>query len=333
MPRGKPPEGITIGFLGTGEMEADPATDLIEEFLNESIKPDEPAKFIFPLTQDEFSDSLAGLADMARKSKIRYEVITNAEDKKRRAFTTIAQGSAHQWMATDVFTQMETLLVEAPRSVLFVLWDEKRDDELQAIVGKFIDAEIQVMDLTNNLAVVGVEGDEGEAPDEAEEEEAGEEPDLDVEAEAEDEDEAEEPVADDTAAYTRAQMEKMSHADVKAIAVGMDLPPRKEREKMIVAILEKQGTPEVAAEAPVRSQAVPVGPVDDHAPLLDLTGLRDILDEFGSRFFMGLDEWLTKFSEAAEGFAFNVKPEEPMDVEEPEEAPRVRRLSRTPRAG
>lgn len=318
-------------------MEADPATDLIEEFLNESIKPDEPAKFIFPLTQDEFSDSLAGLADMARKSKIRYEVITNAEDKKRRAFTQIASSSAHQWMATDVFTQMETLLVEAPRAVLFVLWDEKRDDELLGIVGKFIDAEIQVLDLTNNLAVVGVEGESEETSDgEPDEEEAGEEPDLDVEAEAADvdEDEAEEPGDAEAVFYTRAQMEKMSHADVKAIAVGMDLPPRKEREKMIVAILEKQGTPEAPVEAPVRSQAVTVGPVDDHAPMIDLNGLRDILDEFGSRFFMGLDEWLTKFSTAAEGFAFNTTPEKPMDTEEePEEAPRVRRLSRTPRAG
>lgn len=322
MPRGKPPEGITIGFVGTGEMEADAATDLIEEFINESIKPDEPAKFLFPLTQNEFSDTLGQLADMARKSKITYEVVTNTEDKKRRAFTQIAQAAANQYLATDVWTQMETTLVEAPQAVVMVLWDEKRDDELQTIVGNFIDAGIKVMDLTNGLSVLGVEGEgeEGEAPDEPEEEDEGEE-----EAEAVRELEAEATGE----AYTRAALEKMSHADVKEIATGMGLAPRKARENMIVAILEAQGTTE-AAEAPVRSQAVVDTAVDTGAAALFLEGLEKILDTFGERFMEGLDEWLTKFSTAAEGFAFNTKPEEPMEVE-PEEAPKRPRLVRTPR--
>lgn len=329
MPRGKPPEGITIGFVGTGEMEADAATDLIEEYINESIKPDEPAKFVFPLTTDEFSDTLGQLADMARKSKITYEVITNTEDKKRRAYIQIAQAAANQYLVTDVFTQMETILVEAPNAVLMVLWDEKRDDELNSIANKFIDASIKVLDLTNGLAELGVEAEEAEAPDEPGDEEEGDEEEQedaqetrDLEAEAAGE------------GYTRAAMEKMSHAEVKDIAVGLGLAPRKARENMIVAILEAQGTDEEAPAAAVGSQAVAVAAVDTGAAAGFLDGLRDILDSFGSRFMTGLDEWLTKFSTAAEGFAFNTEPEEPMDVEdEPEEeAPAKRpRLVRTPR--
>jgi hypothetical protein len=323
MPRGKPPEGITIGFVGTGEIEADAGIDLIEEFINEAIKPDEPAKFIFPLTTAEFSDTLGQFADMARKSKITYEVITNTEDKKRRAYIQIAQGAANQYLVTDVFTQMETLLVEAPNAVLMVLWDEKRDDELQGIVRKFLDADIKVLDLTNGLAELGVEAEGEEAPDEEEDE--GED-----EAEAVQELEAE--AAGDL--HTRAAMEKMSHAEVKAIAESLGLAPRKARENMIVAILEAQGTAEGAPVASVGSQAVTGGAVETGAAASFLDGLRDILDTFGSRFMAGLDEWLTKFSTAAEGFAFNTEPEEPMDVEdEPEEeAPAKRpRLVRTPR--
>jgi hypothetical protein len=204
-----------------------------------------------------------------------------------------------------------------------VLWDEKRDDELQAIVGKFIDAGIKVMDLTNGLAVLGVE-EEGveeapdeEAPDEEEEDEGTDE----AEAVAELEDEAV-----DTDLYTRAALEKMSHAQVKDIAVEkMGLAPRKARENMIVAILEAQGTEE-AAEAPVVAQAVAVGSVDGVTATAFLAGFQGILDEFGERFMVGLDEWLTKFSTAAEGFAFNTNPEEPMPVEE--EEPPQRRIIR-----
>ena len=330
MARGKPPEGITIGFIGTGEMEADAATDLIEEFINESIKPDEPAKFVFPLTTAEFSDTLGQLADMARKSKITYEVITNPEDKKRRAYTQIAQAAANQYLVTDVFTQMESLLVEAPNAALMVLWDDKRDDELQGIVGKFLDHDIKVLDLTNGLAELGVEA-EGEAPDEEEGGEEGEEEETEDAQETRD--------LEAEATYTRAQLEKMSHAEVKDITVSMDLPPRKARENMILAILEKQGTPEEAPAASTRPQAATDTPVDSGAATDFLNGLSDILDHFGTRFMNGLDEWLTKFSTAAEGFAFNTNPEEPMDVddeEEPEEkeeeeAPRRPRLVRTPR--
>jgi hypothetical protein len=126
----------------------------------------------------------------------------------------------------------------------------------------------------------------------------------------------------------------MNHAGVKDIAVGMGLAPRKARENMIIAILEAQGTAEEAPVASVGSQAVAVAAVETGAAASFLDGLRDILDTFGSRFMTGLDEWLTKFSTAAEGFAFNTEPEEPMDVEdEPEEeAPAKRpRLVRTPR--
>jgi hypothetical protein len=325
MPRGKPPEGITIGFIGTGEMEPDAAIDLIEEYINESINADEPAKFVFPLTNEEFTDTLDKLAEMARKSRIAYEVITNPEDKKRRAFIEVAQGASNQYLVTDVFTQMETILTEAPKAALFMVWDEKRDDELQGVAARFIDAEITVLDLTNGLARLGVGADEEpeETPDEDEDE-------GDDEAEEVRELEAE---ALSTTLWTRAALEKMPHAEVKEIATGMGLPARKARENMIVAILEAQGEPQTVTVAPVRSQAAPASPMETGGAALFLEGLEKILDVFGERFMGGLDEWLTKFSIAAEGFAFNTNPEQPMEVDtdEPEEPSRRPRLVRTPR--
>jgi len=299
-------------------MEADPATDLIEEYINESVKPDEPAKFIFPLTETEFSDTLTQLATMARKSKITYEVITNADDKKRRPFQEVVNGAAHTHLVSDTWTQMQEILTEAPKAALFVLWDDKRDDELQEICGAFLDAEITVLDLTNGLARLEAPGDEGEEGEEAEETEEEEQAQEEEAPELEDE---------ATTVYTRLQLEKMPHAEVKEIAVGMNLAPRKARENMILAILEAQGTAE-ASVGPVEAVVVTAAPVDTGVTTALLTGLEEILDKFGSRFFTGLDDWLTKFSTAAEGFAFNTAPEEPMEVEPEPETTSRRRLVR-----
>ena len=337
MPRPPKAEGITIGFLGTGVKKVDPATDLIEAFLNDTLKPDEPARFVFPLTTEEFSDSMADLARMARKSSITYEVISHTGDRNRKVFTEVANSAAKQYYVADVWTQMELILSEASQSALFVLWDDKREQELADICGKFMDAGISVLDLTNNLIPLTKDDeDREEAPDEPEPKPEPEQVMSDgaqgVEVEEPVTPDDYEPLVPETGddIYTRPQLEKMPHAAVKDIAVGMGLAPRKARENMILAILDRQGTPEEAVVAPVGPQAVTVAPVDSGAAEAFLESLRDTLDSFGSRFFTGLDEWLTKFSTAAEGFAFNTTPEEPMPVEEPESPqPPRRRLLRS----
>jgi hypothetical protein len=325
MPRGKSADGLVIGFLGTGEMEVDPATDLIEEFINESIKPEEPAVFVFPLTSEEFSDSMGQLADMARKSKIRYEVITTADDKKRRVFTEVANGASRTYTEADVWVKMENLLTDASKSALFVLWDDKREDNLNSICFQFMDAGIPVLDLTNGLAVLGrEEGAEDEEPE-------GEE------GEGEEEEEAPETVAEapeepgDEEVFTRPQLEHMSHAEVKEIAVSLGLPPRKAREGMIQAILEAQETAEAPEAVPVAAVMSQSTPATTEAHEGFWGGLKEALDEFGSRLFTGLEEFSHGFISRLEGIQFNLTPEKPMDVEPEPEAEQPRRLSRQPR--
>ena len=64
----KKSEGFTIGFLGTGAMDVDNATDLIEEFIESTItSDDDPVRFVFPLTTNEFSDTLGELVEMAKQ--------------------------------------------------------------------------------------------------------------------------------------------------------------------------------------------------------------------------------------------------------------------------
>lgn len=342
MPRAAKSEGITIGFLGTGAMEVNAATTLLEEYINASVKPEEPARFLFPLTTDEFSDSLMNLAKMAKASRIAYEVITSADDKGRRAHTEIASGAARQYQnVADIWTQMEAILVEAPQAALVVLWDDKREAEIDRIASKFIDAGIKVMDLTDGMRVLGEdEGQEGEEPvvvavgpvEEAEDEdEADEESEGLTPEDYEPLDETEAVIeATSVALHNRAAMEKMSHAEVKDIAVSMGLPVRKARENMIVAILEAQGGPQAVVSGAVESDLAVGVTTELISSGFDWEGLREVLDEFGTRFFTGLEEFSMNFMSRLEGTQFNLKPEEPMVVDEPEPepAPTRRRLVR-----
>ena len=316
MPRPPKAEGITIGFLGTGVKAVDPATDLIEEYINQAVKPDEPARFVFPLTTEEFSDSLADLARMARKSSITYEVISHTGDRNRKVFTEVANSAAKQYYVAEVWTQMELILNEAPQSALFVLWDDKREEELAEVCSRFMDAGIPVLDLTNNLIPL--------TKDEEEQEEAADEPEADEEEEAVVPEDVPTPMeevmsdgAQGTDLYTRAQMEGMSHAQVKDIAVGMGLAPRKARDNMIIAILERQGTPEAAVVAPVGPQGVS----DDHQPLVDVEALQEALDGFRKGLAADLEEFRLAFASTIEGLVFNMAAEKPMEVDEPEPEP------------
>lgn len=341
MARAPREQGITIGFMGTGEMEVNAATTLLEEFINNSVKPDEPARFVFPLTADEFTDSMAGLATMAKASKIAYEVVTNQQEKARRGHTEVASGAAKTYHVPDVFTQIEAILADAPKAALMVLMDPKRKDELDESIHKFVDAGIKVYNLTNALNELGEDEAEALEPEAAEPEEAEVSEDEDEdEVSEEDEDEVDDEdgnaedaveivgVTTSDALWTRPAMEKMSHSEVKDIAISLGLPVRKARENMIVAILEKQGGPQAASEGPVEPVAVAAAAVGTQIPV---NGLRELLDDFGNRFFTGLDEWTTRFLGGLEGIQFNLTPEKPMEVDEPEteeEPPRRRPLVR-----
>lgn len=322
-------EGVTIGFLGTGTMDVDNATDLIEEFIESTITSEEDAvRFVFPLTTDEFSDTMEELVDMAKQSDITYEVITGTADKGRRRFTEIAGDAAKTYHVADVFVQMKQILTDSPTALLEVLWDKDREEDLGEVVGKFLDAGIDVRDLTDGNAPIAE--NEGETTEQA----APAQGVLDVEAVEKEADEEEElPI------YARSELEKMSRADVKEVALKLGLPPRKSSAAMIEEIMEAQGdaepeeapeTPEEAPEVTVVAEVVSVA-VESAGPIAeDTRAIRELVeavDRFPGRMHDVLDEFLTNLGKTVEGLVFNALPEQPMPVEEPE-ASRPRRLVR-----
>jgi len=346
MPK-KPPEDIMVGVLGTGEMDVDQATTLLEDYMNAEIQGEESVRLIFPMVTGEFSDTMDELVNMATENSIAYELITNAEDKARRRFTEIAATARKTYMAPAPFLQLETILVEAPRAVLFVLWDSERDDEMQAVVGKFVDAGIDTREWTDGLTRLGLEDGDGEP---SEEPEATDYEPVDVESTEVAVDGAQEP--ETTPLYSRTDLKEMSMSDLKEVAKSLGLPPRKARETMINEIMDAQGgevVPEEAPESPVEpeepSEVLPPA-ADLHEPVggsqVALEAFQHrFLDEFQemvmslgntilSRLSDLLDDKLADLGKTIEGVAFNLAPE-PQAEPEPEpvqEEPQPRRLVR-----
>lgn len=307
-------EGVTIAFLGTGAMDVDTATDLIEEFIDATISSDDdPVRFIFPLTTNEFSDTLGELVEMAKQSDITYEVITHTGDKGRRSFTDITGSASKTYNVADVFTQMEQILTEAPTAILEVLWDKERDDELTEIVGRFVDAGIDVKDLTD-----------GNAPIAANDEEEVEEATVEAE-EATGEEEAEEATEEAQVVYARSDLEKLSRADVAEIVDKLGLPRRKATAAMVEEIMEAQGgfeeePPGEETEEPGEEMTVEV-----IAGEIELTTgtLTQAIERFPSALHGVLDDFLINLAKTIEGLIFNATPEDPMPMEQP---PNPRRL-------
>jgi hypothetical protein len=307
----KAAEGLTIAFFGTGAMDVDNATDLIEEFIEATIQSDDDSvRFVFPLTSPEFSETLGELVEMAKQSDITYECITQSGDTPRQNFNDIAGTAAKTYHVEDVYLQMERILTEAPVAILEVLWDQSRDDEMTRIVWQFIKAGIEVRDLTDGNTPVDIQWEEEEPTQLAET------------------DESEEP-ADDAEVLTRAELTKMSWAEIKEIAASLGLPPRKSSAAMINEIM---GPDEEAAEVMVTpeedeepSQVTEVEMIFTNPKASELV---QILDQFPGRIHDVLDQFLTSLATTVEGLVFNGTPEEHIEKEEHvEKAKPARRLT------
>jgi hypothetical protein len=278
-PRRGTPEGITIGFLGTGAMDVDAGMVLIQEYLDANIKPSESVKWMFVLVDGEFTATLTEYVAIAKSSDIVYEVITRSSDTSKRAFVEMANDAAKVINVEDPILQLEQSLKEAPRSALFLLWDKERDtSEQEEMFSSFIDAGLDVRELTEGLIPMSFEGGEEAEP-----------------AAAADEDEGE--ATEEMEIFARTDLEKMSMDDLKDIGAQLGVPPKKTRQAMVDLILAAQGEPEEAQEAPVppgepiAAVAVVETAVDVSATLQSfLSGLDEWANQLGGKF----DDFLTR---------------------------------------
>jgi hypothetical protein len=322
-------KGVTVAFLGTGAMEVDNATDLVEDYIEATItSDDDPVRFVFPLSTDEFSETLRGLVEMAQKSDITYEVVTSTSDKGRRTLVDIAETAAKTYHVADMFLQIEQILTEAgPSAVLEVLWDKEREEELTEVVRKFLDAEIDVRDLTDgNAPITDQEEDEVETEAEKEIIKA-------AEAETQNITQTETKVEEAEIIYRLSDFNKMSRADIRAIAVKLGLPPRKSSSAMIEQILDAQGgyqKPAITEEPREPAEPLVVDIKTGEILEVDVSSaeLAAALEGFPGRIHDVLDQFLTDLGKTIEGVIFNATPEAPPEIPQEPTAP-TRRLSRS----
>ena len=134
--------------------------------------------------------------------------------------------------------------------------------------------------------------------------------------------------------YARYELEKLSRADIKEIAVGLGLPPRKSSAAMIEEIMKAQGWQEGDTEQSGETELVTVTEDEDQTEVTEVEVLLNAplgsgelvqaLDQFPDRIHDVLDQFLTDLGKTIEGVIFNGTPEEP----EQTQLQPTRRLSR-----
>jgi hypothetical protein len=306
---------LTIGFFGTGAMDVEHGTTLIEEWIDARVKKEDKVRWVFVLTSDEFTQTLADYAASAKDFEIAYEVITKPDDKARRTFNEVGSDAAHIYNVDNPLLQMEQILKEASQSALFILWDDERNEEMERISGQFLDDEIEVYELSDALTPMGYDTDE---PAEATVTSIRSQP-------------TEEPEAGDGDLYSRTDLKEMSMQRLKEVAASLGLGPRKSREAMVNEILAAQsGVEEEQEEAETAEEPEPEpSPVAVAAEVTE--NLDELLDRFSNTFVARMsdvfDTFLTDLAKTVEGIQFNLTPEVPQPETETEE-PRRRVVRR-----
>lgn len=258
MPRRKPAGGgVTIGFVGSGALDLNEVAEtLIVDFIDGRVTEDDPVRWAFILTKDEFTDSLEELAKLSTRANIPYDVLTLPGDKPSRPQQTIQNKASRRYSVEDPTDHMVTYLQDAVDGVVFFLWDEKSEVTLNTTLVKFLNAGIPAFDLTDGLSPLDYPADY-EAPAEGEAESEGGETD---------EEEAE--------VFSRSDLEGMEMPDLKDIAKDLGITTRyRTPAPLIQAILDVQGEdttvePEPDVEEPeVVPEEVPEEPVVPEEPL------------------------------------------------------------------
>lgn len=180
---------ITLGFVGSGKVEKRNAFHLLRDFIDANGG---NAKFILPLTKDFWNPAMQVVSDFAIENAIPVEAIVDDSTAKVRELKALLVGARRQHSSAAVAHKMATLLGEARKSHLIVLWNDEDEGAMDAV--KAADEQgVGLLELTRGLDVIELVAgdDEDEEPETDEvEDEAGivgqDENDEDVEGPTED---------------------------------------------------------------------------------------------------------------------------------------------------
>jgi hypothetical protein len=275
MPRRKSGAGVTVGFYGTGEMDIEAAMVMIDENLKSYA--DEPLRFMFVITSDEFSDTLGELVQLAINSDIPYEAITSPNDKARRTFTDAFSAASKTHSVEDPLELLRSTLAESAGGRLMMLWDKDREDEMQEVASAFLEDGVAAYDLIDAMTAIGFPKEE--------------EPEV-----------AETPTGEQV--FARSDLQKMSREELRDVAGRLGIPARRASATMIEDILDAQ-------EGPTEPEPVEPEPVDEEAeepvpaaktlpvPEEVWEKLDKSLDQFTNRLLTGLEDLIARISSPA----------------------------------
>jgi hypothetical protein len=215
-------EGLTLGFIGGGEIDPATAIPLIENLLGDT----QDVKAIFPLTIDLFTESLAEIGNWLAEQQVPYEVVVDDESSKNKDLKPWVDDAAKSHKVADVATGVVNLLEKANGANLIVLWSD--DDGVSQDTSLLAESKnITLLDMLQGLEVFSLQ----------------EESETDTSPPA-----GEEPGEDEP--YTREELEAIEDIDdLKKIceANEIEIPPRSRKSTYVEAILKAQGDAEPSA--------------------------------------------------------------------------------------
>jgi len=233
---------ITIGLIGLGETTPENAIALLEDLTGAF----DDARFILPVSGEQWSDTLGEIADWIIDQQIPFEAVVTDDSAADRKFKPILAEAEKEHKVARVPHKIVNLLEKAAEPRLVILWDDD-DGDCEAAMDKAIEKNIECLDLTNGLDKLEYDADEPEGGGEPEED-----------AKPAKKSKADDENAEDTSGeqdgvdnpYTRDELEAMDSDALKDIAGewGLTVPPRSRAKKYIEAILAAQG--EAPADEP-----------------------------------------------------------------------------------
>jgi hypothetical protein len=274
---------VTLGFLGTGEVDKEQAAKLIDDHIEARASNEDPVRFYFIVQTGQWTDTLTEITEMTSRIGIPFEAITKTTDRGKRDFVDITKMAVKVHNVENPVGELLKLLEGSPGPHLLVLYDNTTMAATDEIASRFVNAGIPAWDLTDGMTPLQFE-DQPEAPEEpGEEDEPGEE-----EGEETEEGEGTE---EESGLYTRTELEGLNRDELKQVADRLGVQRRRASMQMIEEILAVQQGSETAAEES-ESEVVPE---EEPVPPIQVTTEVVPPAQFTEEFTTALQAVLTSF--------------------------------------
>ena len=155
--RNKTSTGLTLGFIGSGEVSAESVDALLSDYIDS--EGDGEARFIIPATADLFHKGIQTVVAFAEENDLPVEILTNDSTKGKKFEAVKKQAKKETRAADPVAALIKELAKGNGQARLIALWDDE-DEAMETAVEKADDASIPALDLTTGLDEIELTDDE-----------------------------------------------------------------------------------------------------------------------------------------------------------------------------